>query len=244
MITYDDLVNGFGNSVEKISDGFFKFKIEVPAFTLFNYFWCEDKKNISNDFLLLSKDKEDDQFALYIYSQLPMGKKINELEKINISPNRYGFDSMLLVPAHYHGNFIGTLDEQRSGLVLCVPIFHYEFSGNESADEFREMDIKRVHTVIWTRKPVPKVFIRFNNPKTGAGTINNNYILTSDSYLMSEIYNLNGVENGFIDISNYMGDVLNIISNVDGTYRLKSKAGESVLDGLSLSNEINDFLTI
>ncbi|MFP5929387.1 hypothetical protein ACLD4K_21860, partial [Salmonella sp. 741265055_HSA] len=64
------------------------------------------------------------------------------------------------------------------------------------------------------------------------------------SYLMSEVYNLNGIENGFIDIRNYTDDVLNITSNVDGTYRLKSKAGESVLDGLSLSNEINDFLTI
>lgn len=75
MITYKDLINRFGSSVEEISDGFFKFKIEVPAFTLFNYFWCGNGENIKNDFLLLSKDKEDDHFESYIYSQLVPSKK-------------------------------------------------------------------------------------------------------------------------------------------------------------------------
>lgn len=241
MITYDDLVNKFGESVEELKRNLFKFKIELPKFTIFYYLLSSDD---AGDILLSSKKNEDDDFAFRIYAQLSITETICALKKIDLDSNKYGFDSLLLIPSNYHNNLRGILDNKRDNLILCAPIFHYEFSGEESVDEFREMSTKKIFINEWTRKPVPKVFIRFDNPKTRAGTIGDKYVLTSDSYLMSEVYNLNGIENGFIDIRNYTDDVLNITSNVDGTYRLKSKAGESVLDGLSLSNEINDFLTI
>lgn len=150
---------------------------------------------------------------------------------------------MILAPAHFHGNFIGTLDEKRSELVLCASIFHYEFSGNESVDQFHEMNVKKVHIDIWTRKPVPKVFIRFNNPKTRAGTRGKKYVLTSDSYLMSEVYHLNGIENGFIDIINYADEELNIISNSQDVYQLNFNKDKLQVNTADLSKKISYFLT-
>ena len=91
----------------------------------------------------------------------------------------------------------GVMYSKRDNLVLCAPIFHYEFSGKESVDEFREMSTKRVFINEWTHKPVPNLLIQFSNPNTGIGTIDNIFVLTDFSYLMSEINNLNGVEHGF-----------------------------------------------
>ncbi|POP40661.1 hypothetical protein CHU32_26140 [Superficieibacter electus] len=239
MITYQDLVNGFGESIETLKDGVFKFKIEVPAFTLFNYLWC---KRGSGDFLLLSKNIEDDKFVSFIYSQLSFNKKITSLNKVNISTNHYGFDSLLLAPSGYHGHFNGVLDDKRSELILCSPIYHHEFSGNESVDEFREMRTRRVHIDRWDRKPEPKILVRFNNTKTGGGTIGNEYILMSDARLKSEIHNLNGVVNGFIEVENYLGERI-IISTTVNTYQLRLESGEVVVSESILNEKINDFLT-
>lgn len=150
---------------------------------------------------------------------------------------------MLLAPAHYHGNFIGALDEKRSELVLCAPIFHCEFSGNESIDEFHEMNVKRVHTDIWTRNPEPKIFVRFNNDKTGGGTKGNKYVLMSYARLIDEIHNLKGVINGFIDVRNYMDEIVSITSNSPDAYQLKSNKEKVEVNAAILSNKINDFLT-
>lgn len=67
MITYEDLVSCFGESVKTLRDDIFKFAVNVPKFKLFNYLWCDSKTGKS--FLLLSKNVEDDEYAFfYIFS--------------------------------------------------------------------------------------------------------------------------------------------------------------------------------
>ncbi|EEC0297172.1 hypothetical protein YV76_004692 [Salmonella enterica subsp. enterica] len=240
MITYDDLVNGFGESVEELEKNLFKFRIELPKFTVFYYLLSADG---IGDILLSSKGCEDDKFAFNLYAQLSLTETIYALKKTNIHSNMYGFDSLLLIPPNYHNNLRGILDNKRDNLVLCAPIFHYEFSGKESVDEFREMSTKRVFINEWTRKPVPKILIQFNNPRTGTGTIDNRSVLTNFSYLMSEINNLNGVAHGFINVMNYLDEVIRITSGTTNVYRLSSATGEEDMSGDILNERIKEFLT-
>lgn len=241
MITYDDLVCGFGDRVEKIGDNLFKFRITVPAFSLFNYLWCD--KDSGNDYLLLSKNIENDDFAFFIYSQMISLQKIKELKKINIPFNQYGFDSIIMASSDYHGNLVGVMDDKRLDLVLCAPIYHYEFSGNESINEFREMRIKKTHIDNWNRKVEPRILVRFINKKTGGGTKGNSYILITESRLRLEINNLNGVAHSFIDVMNYQDEVIRITSGTTNIYHLSSAMDEEDMNGDVLNKKINEFLT-
>lgn len=127
---------------------------------------------------------------------------------------------------------------KRDNLVLCSPMFYYEFSGRESVDAFREMSTKRVFINEWTRKPVPKLLIQYNNPRTGTGAIDNRFVLANFLYLMSEINNLNCVAHGFINEMNYLDELISITSGTINLYRPSSATGEEDMNGDILNERI------
>lgn len=179
----------------------------------------------------------------FIYSQLVDYEICPSLSKISIPSNKYGFDALLLASSNYHRDFSGVLDEKRSGLILCVPVFRYEFSGCESVDEFREIGIRRIPIDNWGRNPIPKVKIRFNNPRTRAGTIGQRYVVSSDSYLMLEVNSINGVHDGFVEVKNYLGETIKITSSSRNIFHLSSSALTEDVNELKLNEKIHDFLT-
>lgn len=211
MLSSEDIRANFVD-IEELSTGLLKFKDVVPAFAFVYYLALG--KNKQADLLLVTEDFEDDDFARTIIDAVRNPRvDFGQLSKQRLNiPNRYNFTHYVLVPPRFHSYFKGRLDEKRSRLVLCLPIHECEFSGDESPELFLHMRRYTVPTLDWQRSAAPKIMLRFDNPRTGSGTSDCAPVAVGYSTLECEIQNLNGVANGFIEITSFRGEFAEILS--------------------------------
>jgi len=168
------------------------------------------KSTPERDLLVISEAIVDRAFAMDVIRQASGDFSQDRVSRFDLKANPYGFTQALVLPNTYHGAFKGRFDAKRERLYLCVPIHRCEFSGDESADEFKAMLERTVYPFRWNRPVSPKVRVYFDNPVTGAGTDEEGVLMTY-STVLSEIGNLNGVVNGFIEITNYAGEVIEVL---------------------------------
>lgn len=217
MLTENNLLEQFGE-IENINQDVFLCPFELPTKTINNYIKINDPQDL--DFILISLNLRNDEFANYLFENLPEQIDLTTISRNPIPANKYGFSDILLVPPTYHSQLKGIFEKERESLIWCIPIHRYEFSGNESKEELQDMYIRTVPVQDWKRQGVPKIKIYFRNPKTKGGTINKNPVIFKYEYLIREIKNINGVENGFLEITNYKNEVIEIVSPLEGQYFL------------------------
>ena len=83
----------------------------------------------------------------------------------------------------------------------------------------------------------------FDNPRTGGGTDKDGAIVSLET-LMAEIDNLNGVSSGFIEITNYRDEVIEVLSPEDGHYVLiRNRQDEEAMDRAGLVAAVETFTT-
>lgn len=172
----------------------------------------------SVDLLTVSADLLDDDFATLVLEAGGFEPGL-VLEKRALSANGYGFDALLLVPPHYHDYFAGRLDAQRDRLILCVPIYGCEFAGDETAEIFRLLTREVVPIRDWRRFAHPRIRLRFSNPVTGGGTddaVAGGYVFAGYDLVLRELANLDGVADGFIELINHRGRVMELLSPAPG----------------------------
>ena len=102
-----------------------------------------------------------------------------------------------------------------------------------------------IPSVNWDREVSPKIVLRFNNPRTGGGTSDSGAFVKYD-LLIREIRNLNGVTNGFIEITNYRGQAIEILSPREGEFWLIRDRMEETKEAFGqdvLAQRIRLFLT-
>lgn len=168
MITADQVENHF-YPVAKLPNGIVRGADELPKQTHYTYFGAPMAGDITP--LTESLDLVDDNFAAFVLRHAdPEGTQV--LTKTVLPANSYGFSHLLSVPPAYHSLLKGRgeLEEKRVAVILCLPIHDCEFSGNESVEEFYDMRRRTVPTTTWTRVAVPKIRLRFDNPRSGRGT--------------------------------------------------------------------------
>ena len=223
MITKSDLNNHFAD-VQEMSNDVFKFSDVVPAFTDVYYLQLTDKSE--RQLLVLSRNYEDDAFASRLFKAArEMSSNPATLAKHAIEEDGdYKFTHAILAPANFHSYFGGILDAERSQVVLLSPIYNCEFAGDESVELFYHLRRHIIPTLDWQRQVTPRVMLRFDNPKTGGGTIGPNPFPVKFSVLELEIANLNGVEAGFIEMTSFRGDYAEILSPAVGQYTFRSQA--------------------
>lgn len=242
VISHDDIQANFFD-VQEMSNGILKFQEIVPAFTDFYYL----RPGSNRDLLMVSEGFEDDAFAAsVIKAALMPSRNVSGLCKHPLDKsNVYDFTHFLLAPADYHSYFKGRLDPQREQLVLCLPIHNCEFAGDESPDLFCQLrrDIVAIHD--WRRPVTPRVLLRFDNPKTGSGTIGSANVPLKYSLLENEIRNLNGVVSGFIEIVSFRGDYAQILSPETNvfSFRRESEAEPRQMNEQDVQAEVLRFLT-
>jgi hypothetical protein len=237
MISRDDLLQEF-DDVESDCGCYF-FHHDLPGF---KYHYCL-RGNEDQDLLVVSRGTEDRRFASSISVQAPASLPSASPTVFELRENRYGFSHAMAVPNTYHGNLMSQLEEKRERLFLCVPIFRCEFSGDESADEFRDAILRTVAVFDWGRDASPKIKVYFDNPKTGGGTQESGAIVRFAT-LLAEIENLSGVVDGFIEITNYKGDVVEVLSAKEGAYTLiRNRKDEEEMDLSSLNATLNVFVS-
>lgn len=171
------------------------------------------------DLLTVSENLLDDDFAALITSAAADAGRAAALQKRALPANPYGFDALLLVPPHYHSYFAGRLDAERDRLVLCLPIYGCEFRGDEDAETFRLLAKDVVPIRDWRRFAHPRTQLRFSNPATGGGTddaVAGGYVFATYDLVLRELANLDGVADGFVELVNHHGRVMELLSPAPG----------------------------
>lgn len=218
MLSYQDLINNFSDVVD-LSARIVRFADVLPKSTIYYYLKFASEETGGRDLLLVSEGRFDDQFAKVVFASANASADQSGLSKVQLAPNDYTFTQIIVAPPRYHAYMKGRLDTERENLFLCVPAWKSEFSGDESVEEFFELRRNVFDTTNWNRPALPKVILRFDNPKTGAGTAGRD-VLVRYSVLQSEIENLDGVASGFVEVANYDHRVIEILSPAPGEFVL------------------------
>ncbi|MDZ3996060.1 hypothetical protein [Pseudomonas sp. Teo4] len=238
MFSKDDLLQSFASVDEYAGCYFFQHKLPKAI-----YEYCL-KSAGEQDLLVISENISDRDFSVAVVGQAPVFLSQNKTALFKISPNEYGFTHALVVPNTYHGSLKGRLEGKRENLYLCIPIHRCEFSGAESEGEFKEMIQRMIPVFRWDRHVCPKIKVYFDNPATETGT-NEAGVLMKYPTLLSEIDNLSGVVSGFIEVTNYKGDVVEVLSASKGVFTLiRNRKDEEVLSHSKLIEALRSFVLV
>lgn len=236
MFSKGDLLQSFACVDEYAGCYFFQHKLPKVV-----YEYCL-KSADRRDLLVISEGVSDREFSLVVVEQAPESLSQDKSIIFDIAPNKYEFTHVLVVPNSYHGSLKGRLEAKRENLHLCIPIHRCEFSGGESEGEFKEMIQRMIPVFRWSRKVCPKIKVYFDNPGTETGT-DEAGVLMKYPTLLSEIENLGGVINGFIEITNYKGEVVEVLSPKKEVFTLvRNRKDEEVLTYSQLVEALNGFV--
>lgn len=244
MLKYDDLLENFTGVVE-IENGVIKAEDELNSKTVYYYFKLASEMTNGYDCVVISENNPDDKFASLVLANVGEIKESARLSLRTLPENKYGFPQIILAPKEFHKYLMGRLDDERDRLVLCLPVHKGEFSGTEAIDDFFLLRREIIDTLNWKREISSQVQIRFDNPKTGVGTTGA-YVLVKYKYLLREIDKLDGIEEGFIEILNYLDGVAEILSQGMGQFIYIFDRDDSARELLSkdqLIERVKFFLT-
>lgn len=236
MFSKDDLLQSFACVDEYAGCYFFQHKLPKVV-----YEYCL-KSTDRKDLLVISEGISDRAFSVEVVERAPDSLSQDKTTIFDIAPNKYGFTHVLVVPNTYHGSLKGRLDGKRENLYLCIPIHRCEFSGSESEGEFKEIIQRMIPIFHWSRSVCPKIKVYFDNPGTEAGT-DEAGVLMKYPTLLSEIENLNGVVSGFVEVTNYKGQVVEVLSPKKDVFTLvRNRKDEEVLTHSKLVEALNGFV--
>lgn len=226
MISRNALLKTY-DSVEVLAGNVYFFQDEMQAYT-YNYWLCAFGEK---DLIVVSQDHVITLLALDVIASASAGCVASSTPTIvDLKTSASTFTHLMIVPCHYHGYFKGVDGVDRRALYWCMPIHRCEFSGSESEDDFREMRFHYVPVLDWKRKAHPKLLVYFDNPKTGGGT-DEAGAFHQWSELLQVISELNGVTNGFIEITNYQGQVMEVLSPAQDVFLLiRNRKDEEYLE--------------
>lgn len=207
MISQKELLETY-KRVDLLAEDVYFFQDEMQAYTY--HYWL--KPSCQQDVIVVSQDIVNDSLALDVIRSVANSSLDPDAPTVcELATSMAGFTHVIAVPCHYHGYLKSAKGVERKNLHLCVPIHRCEFSGSESEDDFREMRLHYVPVLNWEREVSPKLLVYFDNPKTGASTLEAGAFFQW-SALLQEVDELNGVSHGFIEITNYKGHVVEVLS--------------------------------
>ncbi|MET2527161.1 hypothetical protein [Ralstonia pseudosolanacearum] len=239
MLSRIDLEANFSD-VKALGGGIFSCKDVLPKRAIHYYLHFGEQSARQADLLLVSENLEDGDFAAAVLSGAPTTLNGESLAIASLAQNTYGFSQLVLAPASFHGYFKGRLDEKRGHLLWCIPAHTCEFVGNETAAEFSVLRREIVQAENWQRDPAPKLALRFDNPKTSSGTGRAQVFAKLDT-LYREIDLLDGVPAGFLEVINYKGEVIELLSPVTSQYALIFGRDDSTRRQIN-KNDLKDFV--
>ena len=243
MLDRDDLERNFSD-LTFLGNDTYRCKDVLPKITYFYYVKLRAGDH-RQDLLLVSENKQDDEFASFILACVPSELGGSGVSVHSLSENKYGFSTLVIAKSEFHAYFKGRLDAERESLVLCFPAHKCEFSGDETIEEFSILRKDIIPTLDWGRRVSPKILLRFDNPKTGSGTGDSD-VLVKPEVLMREIENISGVGSGFVEVSNYQGKVVEVLSPTEGEFTLirdRDDSGRLTVTKDELLSHIWKFLT-
>jgi hypothetical protein len=156
------------------------------------------------------------------------------------SPSATPFDSVAaVIPAvhRYHD-----LDEPELNDVTYAvfPAYRCEFSGLETQEEAAYRFDRMLDPADLRRSPSPWVRMRFENPKTGAGSVGPELGIASAELLMGELENLENADEAFVEFENFQGE--RRLATWSGGLRLAREDGVSPMEMTDLLEWAHRFI--
>ncbi|WP_409293983.1 hypothetical protein [Pseudomonas sp. KCJK9058] len=224
MISKNDLLEEY-DSVEVLPEDIYFFQDKMRDYT-YSY-WL--RSSGFQDLIVVCQDELVDQLAIDVIGSVSSNLSLFAPTVLELKGVMANFTHVMVVPPTYHGYLKGIEGIDRSSLFLCLPIYRCEFSGRESVEDFRELRLHYIPVLNWHREKHPKLRVYFDNPRTGGGTDEAGaYFQWSN--LLRAIDNINGVSDGFIEITNWSDQVVEVISPSADVYVLiKDRRDEHVL---------------
>lgn len=244
MIKKSDIESNFSD-LSELPENVLKFKDVVPAYTYVYYLQINAANN--SDLLVVVQDAEDDYFSKLLLKEASSHKCVKSgLAKFPLTCERkYSFTHLLLAPPDFHSYFKGRLDSKRTDLFLAIPIYNCEFNGKETVELFCRIRREIVSTLNWGREPSPLAMVRFDNPQTGGGTTGSTAVPIRYDLLLNEVRNIEGVASAFIEVNNYRGHRLELLSPEleNYTIRIQDQPPEHNCLYVDIVEKIRRFLT-
>lgn len=118
-----------------------------------------------------------------------------------------GFDAIATASSPVHGYYAGRSEVLNEHVVAVFPAFLCEISGSESAEEAVHRFKRMLHPTIMNRRPVPFLRMRYENIRTGAGSVGGLRGFTTWDVLLRELNLLEGSTESFVECENVHADV-------------------------------------
>ncbi|GHF77860.1 hypothetical protein [Streptomyces griseosporeus] len=123
----------------------------------------------------------------------------------------YGFDAVVSVPPAVHGYHIGRNEDLNEVVSAVFPAYQCEFSGSETLDEATYRFKRMLHPTVMSRPPVPYLRMKYDNTKTGGGSVGPDRGFTTPDVLLRELELLQGAPGSYVEFENYRGEVWRIV---------------------------------
>ncbi len=186
-------------------------------------------------FLTLAKDEQmllctsfkvgDDQLAQTVLREAKSFVSTVELTKpLTIIPSaKLGpFDAFAMLSHEAHSLY-ETIDENVfRATVVVFPVYKCELDGTESSDLIRMIRRDLLPTLQWDREPSPKIHASFVNGKTGVRSVSKKLKLASLPEIISILKQIEGCQNSWVEMRNWLGETLKIEFVNDYQWRLDS----------------------
>ncbi|MGW2563012.1 hypothetical protein ACWCXB_27920 [Streptomyces sp. NPDC001514] len=133
----------------------------------------------------------------------------------------YRFDAVAAASPPVHGYHHGRNEALNEVVSAVFPAYQCEFRGNENLEEAVLRFKRMLRPTVITRPPVPYLRMRYENTRTGGGSVGPSRGFTTYDVLLRELGLLEDAPRSFVEFENLRGEVWNIEWNgswlVNGT---------------------------
>jgi hypothetical protein len=151
-----------------------------------------------------------------------------------------GFDAVATASPSVHSYYVGRNEVLNEHVVAVFPAYLCEISGTESAEEAMHRFKRMLHPTVMSRGPAPFLRMRYENTRTGAGSIGELRGFTTWDVLLRELELLAGSPGSFVECENVHADVRLI--RWDGAWNVSGAGATQVLEQDQIKAWVGSFL--
>ncbi|MFE7509916.1 hypothetical protein ACFU8I_01575 [Streptomyces sp. NPDC057540] len=143
--------------------------------------------------------------------QLGRGSEARPLTVVpGFSYGTYRFDAVAAASPPVHGYHHGRNEALNEVVSAVFPVYQCEFRGDENLEEAVLRFKRMLRPTVITRQPVPYLRMRYENTRTGGGSVGPSRGFTTHDVLERELRLLEGAPGSFVEFENSQGDVWHV----------------------------------
>jgi len=206
------------------ADGWYRYTTETPAFFFQSFVNFDIVKGRLVHVAVRGKLAEDKiaGFLKFVSGHPPKDAEQHPVKMDRLQLPGLKMDAALFLPSDWHTSLKAEDEGLFQKTIAGFPIFHSEFSGDETPDEVKSMRRDLVITVDWERSASPKLRMRYNNVQTKGKSSGKAPGLAPLDTVWRE-FDLLADPKSFIELENYKKMFVRITQSASGKLRVEDK---------------------